>query len=62
MPELSRFYGIIIYMSAKDHSPPHFHAKYGEHVATFFIENGALQEGNLPPEGFTISERMGIFA
>lgn len=32
MPELSRFYGIIIYMSAKDHSPPHFHAKYGEHV------------------------------
>lgn len=48
MPELSRFYGIIIYMYSKDHSPPHFHAKYGEYVATFFIESGALQEGNLP--------------
>jgi Domain of unknown function (DUF4160) len=28
MPEISRFYGIIIYMYFKDHAPPHFHAKY----------------------------------
>ncbi|MDX2070547.1 MAG: DUF4160 domain-containing protein [Haliscomenobacter sp.] len=48
MPELSRFYGIIIYMYAKDHFPPHFHAKYGDYTATFYINNCELQEGNLP--------------
>jgi len=28
MPEISRFYGIIIYMNYNEHNPPHFHAKY----------------------------------
>lgn len=33
MPELSRFYGIIIRMFYGDHAPPHFHAAYqGEEV------------------------------
>ena len=33
MPELSRFYGIIIRMYYDDHPPPHFHAVYqGEEV------------------------------
>jgi len=31
MPELSRFFGIIIRMDFDDHPPPHFHAFYGEH-------------------------------
>ena len=29
MPELSRFYGIVIKMYYNDHNPPHFHAEYG---------------------------------
>lgn len=33
MPELCRFYGIIIRMFYADHAPPHFHAVYqGEQV------------------------------
>jgi len=33
MPELSRFYGIIIRMYYGDHAPPHFHAVYqGEEI------------------------------
>jgi hypothetical protein len=33
MPELSRFYGIIIRMFYGNHAPPHFHAAYqGEEV------------------------------
>ena len=28
MPEISRFYGIIIRMYFVDHNPPHFHAEY----------------------------------
>ena len=28
MPEISRFYGIIMFMFFNDHNPPHFKAKY----------------------------------
>jgi len=31
VPELSRFLGIIITMLYNDHSPPHFHAQYGDY-------------------------------
>ena len=48
MPEISRFFGIIIGMFAKDHSPPHFHAKYGEFAGIFSIGSGEMIEGNLP--------------
>jgi hypothetical protein len=30
MPEISRFYGIVIRMFYNEHQPPHFHALYGE--------------------------------
>ena len=30
MPEISRFFGIVIKMFFDDHNPPHFHAFYGE--------------------------------
>jgi len=30
MPEISRFYGIIIKMYYDDHNPPHFHVEYGK--------------------------------
>jgi len=42
MPELCRFFGIVIYMYYKDHAPPHFHAEYGEHEITVEIESGAV--------------------
>jgi len=48
MPELSRFYGIIIYMFIKDHNPPHFHAKYGEAKCMINIQSGEVLEGELP--------------
>jgi hypothetical protein len=48
MPEISRFFGIIISMYAKDHLPLHFHAKYGDFVGIFSIESGDMLEGNLP--------------
>ena len=31
MPEISRFLGIVITMYYDDHSPAHFHARYGDH-------------------------------
>jgi hypothetical protein len=48
MPEISRFFGIVITMWFNDHGEPHFHAHYGEHKAKIAIETGALS-GNLPP-------------
>lgn len=48
MPEVSRFYGIVIYMFAKDHAPPHCHAKYGENFGLIDIRSGELLEGHLP--------------
>ena len=47
MPELSRFYGIVISMYYSEHSPPHFHAKYGEEQASLRIDNGEILDGNL---------------
>ena len=49
MPEVSRFYGILIKMNWNDHLPPHFHAEYGEHEATFDFEGNVIN-GNLPPK------------
>ena len=48
MPEISRFYGIIIKMFFSDHIPPHFHAIYGEYNALFDIKSLELIEGDLP--------------
>ncbi|MGC2237897.1 MAG: DUF4160 domain-containing protein [Pyrinomonadaceae bacterium] len=48
MPEIARFYGIIIKLFFGDHPPPHFHAVYGEYVAVFNIQTLEMIEGDLP--------------
>jgi hypothetical protein len=48
MPEISRFYGIIVYMFFNDHNPPHFKVKNGEFEANIRIENGDILNGDLP--------------
>jgi hypothetical protein len=47
MPEISRFYGMVIAMFYNDHAPPHFHVRYGEQKAVIGIERIAMLEGNL---------------
>lgn len=49
MPTISAFYGIVIRMFVKDHPPPHFHVRYGEHAARVEIATGGLIDGSLPP-------------
>jgi hypothetical protein len=48
MPEISRFYGIIIRMYYDDHNPPHFHALYGDDEAWININTLAVFHGALP--------------
>ena len=49
MPELCRFYGIVIRIYFDDHLPPHFHTLYGDHEALIEIETLAVIGGRLPP-------------
>lgn len=49
MPEITRFYGIIIKIFfTREHNPPHFHAVYGEYNGTFDIKTLNMIEGDLP--------------
>ena len=52
MPEISRFYGIIIRMFHSEHNPPHFHVEYGKYNAAISISTGGLMSGELPPRIF----------
>lgn len=49
MPEISRFFGIIIAMYYDDHMPPHFHVRYSDQKAIIAIETLTLAQGYLSP-------------
>ena len=49
MPEISRFFGIIVSMFYDEHNPPHFHARYGECKIAVDIKSLVVLEGSLPP-------------
>ena len=49
MPEISRFFGIIIAMFYVDRDPPHFHARYGDQKAIVGIEPSVVLQGVLTP-------------
>jgi hypothetical protein len=49
MPEISRFFGIVIAMFYSDHEPPHFHARYGQDQAIIGLDSLRVLEGRLPP-------------
>ena len=50
MPEIARFYGIIIKMffKPKEHDPAHIHALYNEFVGVFDIHTFEMTEGDMP--------------
>ncbi len=46
MPEISRFFGIIIRMYFEDHNPPHVHVEYQGEKALFDF-NGNILRGRI---------------
>jgi hypothetical protein len=48
MPEICRFFGIIIAVFYEDHPPPH-HVRYGGQQAIIAIDTLQLLEGRLSP-------------
>lgn len=53
MPEISRFFGILIKMFYRDHAPPHFHAEFGEYKILVEIESGVV-EGRFPRKALNL--------
>ena len=60
MPEISRFYGIIIFMVFGDHAPPHFHVRYGNDKAVFSIKELKLMKGSLPQRALSMVLEWGF--
>jgi hypothetical protein len=54
MPEISRFFGIVIAMYYDDHSPPHFHAIYGSEKAEISIDPIGVIKGRLSPRALAL--------
>ena len=48
MPEICRFFGIIIRMYVNDHNPPHFHVECSGDEALIRISDLKLLRGELP--------------
>lgn len=48
MPQISRFFGIIILMFYDEHNPPHFHAVYSDYTAEIGIKDLSVIVGFLP--------------
>lgn len=50
MPEICRFYGIIIrmFLIDREHPPRHIHIKYSEHKAVMELEGFSIIDGYIP--------------
>jgi len=54
MPEISRFFGIIIAMFYDDHNPPHFHARYGSEKVIIDIDSLKILGGSFSPRALAL--------
>ncbi|MBE9174308.1 DUF4160 domain-containing protein [Synechocystis salina LEGE 06155] len=59
MPEISRFFGMIITINYNDHNPPHFHVRYGNQKALISIEKLSLIQGKLTPKALALVVEWG---
>jgi len=56
MPEICRFYGIIIrmYLIDKEHPPRHIHIKYGEYEAVMELLEFKIIDGDIPKKCYQL--------
>ena len=60
MPEISRFYGIIVRMFYNDHNPPHFHVIYQDNEALIDINTLKIMNGSLPKRAKSLAIEWAI--
>jgi hypothetical protein len=53
MPEVSRFFGIVIAMYYTEHGVAHFHAEYGGAEVSIEVETGVIR-GELAPRALRL--------
>ena len=58
MPEICRFYGLIVkmYFRSGEHNPPHIHVLYNEYNGIIDINTTEMVEGDLPPKALSITK------
>lgn len=64
MPEIARFYGLIIkmYFMQSEYNPPNFHVLYDEYMGEFDISTLEMLKGDLPPRAVNIvKEWAGLY-
>ena len=54
MPVITRFFGIVVKMYPNDHTPPHFHAIYGEYIGVIDIKTLEMLEGDLSNRAYKL--------
>ena len=54
MPEVSRFYGIVVRMFYDEHAPPHFHVYYQDSTAAVRIDTLMVMRGELPRRALSL--------
>lgn len=54
MPEISRFFGIVVQMYVDDHAPPHFHARHGGEEFVVAIDSFAILRGHFSPRAHAL--------
>src|SRR5438105_2598266 len=59
MPEISRFFGIVVQMFYADHEPPPFHVRYSGQKALIAIESPGVLRGSLSPRALRLSDGVG---
>ena len=55
MPEISRFFGIVIRMYFDDHPPPDFHAEYGGERVKIDIDSLEIITGSINPRAYRLA-------
>jgi hypothetical protein len=55
VPEISRFFGIVIGMFYSEHGVPHFHATYGSDKVSVEIVGARVLGGGLPPRALRLA-------
>ena len=55
VPEISRFFGIMVFMLYREHNPPHLHARYGDEEVSVEIESGTVT-GKMPNRALRMVE------
>jgi hypothetical protein len=54
MPEIARFFGIVVQMYVDDHHPPHFHARHAGLEVAISIDDLAVLRGQLSPRAHAL--------